>query len=1076
MSIEIFVDHKVSGAPLGGRGDGVLSVTVGVLSSADTFMSYFVGSGIPATNYASMLFFINPETGRHTILHYQPQYSQFPEYNRYYDTRILYELTSKEFEKCQYSYAALNDKLSLMKDYDQRYYEASNIISVDLPRRPDLNLDETRFCSMLYFSLINQKQIYIHLGENDKLFGDKVRHSPKLRSLLRVFDSFPPGIRRFLSLGYAIENNSNGIKWLSPYLSIIAHCDSSSNWGMSSSDVISIDWTNDKPVFPENNKLSTVQQQQIDICVPVIQERYGANVRTFKDFSSLFKKIPEEIDNIFRTDMRAVTTEDFAILYRIFNAGESMYRHRESARYLLIASLLGKQTTIEESRLIKSYPDLLKDKEVQDAIVKRVKDVSNYSGLVKVDKDYGSFEFVKGAIIDKLTSSLVLMDECASNGSHPFSKKYKEYVQEAISKHSNIEKLDRIEMPYYGLSVDSLKILSWKEFGDLCRYLELKNKKLIKDIPYDIRWNDELQESTFNYIKERLGAKEKEFLRRKCVKEYYSRPEQHYLLGSNGLTDDEIFELLNDKSLSLENKKDLIKDYQARVSNNSHKIDGRLAGYYHLVAPINRKVLADLACCAVEYGIGFKEQLLKDICSATKIGDDADFKKKREELVELQFDDIVGALDNQHKTIVLSDAPKTAKDVINFIKGNEVNSISIAVKYKLLANIYNDIDGFAAYYEELYGEKENVRFLKRNDFNKTFLLFFQGKADEYIKKVFSSASELEVLDGFSNKDYPKAARLIIERLPKQEEGELSVIYEVFKNHYVEKESNQGGLGNQSIWEEALIKLMPRWKGMGLDISVFPKKSNKLKTGVVNSIKTHKILYASVCVALLSIIPLMIMLLPHKDSSNLGAEPEITPVPSPVVADSLFIRITIGDDDTSALWRGFPLDSLHPNVIFANTILDTLYVRAINSSISIYCVQYKYSTRKVSDTTSVSFTKDNIHSVSRLLPIDSAFRSYLESTERLEDKNGDTLVFVCGKDTILVHPKQSLLQQIVGDAKYSKDTVSLVIHGADTLPFLFSDFIKKNTTPRYLHTTDYYLWVIQQLYFLEQSNQIKQPQL
>lgn len=1075
MRIEIIVNHKASGAPMGVRGDGVLSMTSGVLSSADTFMSHFVGSGIPSTNYATMLFFINPETGRHTILHYQPQYSRFPEYNRYYDTRILYELTPKEFEKCQYSYAALNDKLSLMKDYDRRYYDANNIMNVDLPQKPDLNPDEYRICTTLFFALINQKQVFIHLGESDKLFGDKVRHSHKLRSLLRVFDSFPLEIRRYLSLGYAVENNSNGIKWLSPYLSIIAHCDSLSNWGLSGSDVISIDWTNDKPIFQDNIQLSSVQQQRIDICIPVIQGRYGTSVRTFKDFSSLFRTIPDEIDTIFRTDIMSVKSDDLSLLSKLFIAGNSVYRHHDASKYLLIASQFGKQTTIEESLIVKAYPDLLQDKEVQDSIVKRVKDIPNWTGLERVDNDYGSYEFVKRAILVKLTSSLVLMDECASKGSHPFSRKYQENVQEAISKRSNIEKLDRMEMPYYGLSVSSLNILSWKEFGELCDYLGLKRRKQINGLPYDINWKDELHESTYNYIKDRLTAKEKEFLRRKCVKEYYSRPSQRYLLGSNGLTDDELFELLNDKSLPLENKKDLIRIYQTRALRNNRKVDGRLADYYQLIAPVNRKVLSDLACCAVEYGRGFKEELLKDINAATRIGDDESFKNGCNELVKLQLGDIVEALNNRYKTIVMNSAPQTPQDIIRSIRRKDVDSISVVVKNELFANIYSGVDGFVEYYEELYGEKDIVRFLKKNNFYKSFSSFFQSKAEEYIKNVFSPDGELTIIDKFPYYDYPRATQLIVEQLPKQKKEELIAIYKVFEKHYIEKETNHGGLINHSIWEEALMKLMPKWKVMGLDISVFPKRSKMLTARAVNSIKANKILYASVGVALLSIITLMIIFVPRKTPQGSGPVLDTILDSSSIVADSLFIRITIGDDDTNAMWEGYTLDSLHPNVIFANTILDTLYVRTINCSIGIYCVQYKDSTRKVSDTTCVSFTKDNIHSVSLLLPIDSAYRSYLDSSIRVNEIIVDTLVFVCGKDTIRGNPKQSLLQQLVGDTKYSNDTVSSVIHGTDTIPFLFSDFIKKNTTPRYLHTTDYYLWVIQQLYFHEQSKNNK-PQL
>lgn len=1052
----IKVEHKASGAPKGVRADGVLSVTAGVLTTADNFMDRFVELNVEASRYASMLFFLNPETGNHSVLHYQPQYTVFPEHNRSYTTRILYEISPEEFKKCQCSFSSLIDQLTLMRDYDERVFNANNIVEVD-PKPSKLTEEEEAFCSVLKYALLYKKQVYVQLGYDDRLFGDEVRMSPKLRSILRVFDVFPMEVRQYLSMGYIVENNSVGTRWIRPYLSVVAHCDELANWEVNEKDIVIIDWCGATLRIRSTISVSQEDVEAVDSCSPLVARFYGRVVRPFESFSSLFHLIPENIDRVIEDlkGNRYPSINDIAILKLVFQSDKLAYHHENVAEALLKVALNRPMGGPSKDEIFKAYPELRKSDVMIDYVVGQIDRSTELTELIKYDTEYDKSEKVKDAIKKKIADNLTLMDACAQQKNSKFSQKYNEIVKVAIKKVGNKDKLNRINNSYFGLTIDDLKINSWKEFSELYNSIK-ENDKLANNLPYDIRWQPLLDKKTYSIIEDRLTDDEQRLLHEKSIASYFTNPEYRYLLEEK-LTKNELLSLW--RNANDEDKRVLLNTYWDRQS---------ALNYDDVVVHKEHKSLAE--CARMAYICGdvdtFDKAIMDDIQDADTI--EVEYLTDYLEKVKVSFKEKLKSKSDE------LNAPKTFDDLISCIDSknkDDKDKAAILNSEEKLVICYNaslksdDPKKFLVYYEKLFGRKgkKRIEFLRKEELYNTYVSFFQGKADEFINDVFfSNATDdpdpNDILEGWNKSESineiskcSKSSKFIIDRIVANSDFCKS-FYNIFARITVDEDINVEV--KQKFLARLLKKLLLKWKKLNLDVE-------KIKPNTPSSV--HKKIGIAACLGILVFsFGFFSGIIFFKPKSPVISS---QPIPSAPIVDSLFVKITIGEDTSNGVWQSYPLDSMHPNVILANTLLDTLYKKATGFSISVKCTYYHsaISMEKV-DPTKVFIPKDQIHSVSLLLPIDSAYCEYLKKSKNIKNQQMDTLTYVCGKDTIKVAPGQSFLRQIISNEKYAKDTVSHVIRGTDTIRLFFKDFIERNETPRYLQTTDYYLWVIQQLHW------------
>ena len=189
------IEHFVAGAPLKERGDGTLTYTVGVSSSAEQLGQYF-DSKMPA-DYAVFLALVNPDTNLNTLIHAQGDYTTFAGQGRAYTTRAVYELTREThatpgLDNRLFPVVAALDK---MRHYEEREYGQPNLVDVDetLGLEP-LSQSETMLHDVLVHAVVNNRQVFIRLSDSDKRHGDELRSDAKFCSLLRAIDALPQGV------------------------------------------------------------------------------------------------------------------------------------------------------------------------------------------------------------------------------------------------------------------------------------------------------------------------------------------------------------------------------------------------------------------------------------------------------------------------------------------------------------------------------------------------------------------------------------------------------------------------------------------------------------------------------------------------------------------------------------------------------------------------------------------------------------------------------------------------------------------------------------------------------------------
>ena len=359
--MKITIDNKVYGSQTKVMGDGVLSYSKGISSAADSLGTLF--SGQLPRDYASLIFLNNPDNGLHTVIHAQGAFTTFEEQGRSYDMRAIYEITDAEFRKMGSLHEPLIAALDKLHRYEQTEYGASN--QVEMGPTPDpsrgegsLTTDEQLLRRCIVYCVVNNRQLFIRLGNDENYYADQVRHSRKLHSLLRAIDSLPEDYRGFASMGFSVDSSTSGTRTLADHLLVIAHHDDISLWGNAKAQGVLLDWRGAQPQLLQEPTPDPSRGEGLLASVsPLLRGFLGTMAVTRSQVCSMFQLIPQNIDNVIRA--QRPDRNSLLILSAAFKGGNGSYRHFEVARKMLpflVQGVIIKDITIAD--ILNVYPQL----------------------------------------------------------------------------------------------------------------------------------------------------------------------------------------------------------------------------------------------------------------------------------------------------------------------------------------------------------------------------------------------------------------------------------------------------------------------------------------------------------------------------------------------------------------------------------------------------------------------------------------------------------------------------------------------------------------------------------------------
>lgn len=326
----IHIEKKVMGSLSHNMGDSVLAYTPGVSPAAGNLAS-ILGENARADS-ASLYMFTHPQTGLLTMAHVQGAFTTFAGHGRSYPIRAVYEIAPAFLYNNWCSLSTIVNSLDGIRLYDTAEFGCQ----ADIPA-PDnvvetLNNDETRLLQYITYCLVHRRQMFIRLGDDERLFGDQLRQSPRLHSILRAISQLPPAIRSYVSMAYSVESNDRGIQALFNNMLIVCHHDDISLWGNANRDGILIDWTAPNLRSINARRASDTDTQRLYEVTPMLQAFAGGQPLTLDSILTLITSIPSNIDRVLHKT--TLDNNDKMILSTALSCGQGTYRYNEVAQRL----------------------------------------------------------------------------------------------------------------------------------------------------------------------------------------------------------------------------------------------------------------------------------------------------------------------------------------------------------------------------------------------------------------------------------------------------------------------------------------------------------------------------------------------------------------------------------------------------------------------------------------------------------------------------------------------------------------------------------------------------------------------
>ncbi len=326
----IHVEKKVMGSLNHKMGDGVLAYTQGVSRAAENLGAILAENA--RTDSASLYLFTHPDTGKLTVAHVQGGFTTFAGHGRSYATRAIYEVEPAVVTDRQCPLSCLVRSLDGMRSYDAPVYDDVPTMSVPDGTSEMLNDEETRLLQYITYCLAHRRQMFIRLGDDERLYGDGLQQSPRLLSLLRAINKLPAAIRPYVSLAYSVESTDKALQYLFNNMLIVCHHDDISLWGNARQDGILLDWTAPGLRSVNARRASVADIQRVREVAPMLRAFSNGQRPTLDNTFTLMSSIPYNIDRVLRKSR--LDDNDKLILSSALQCGPESYRHEDVASRL----------------------------------------------------------------------------------------------------------------------------------------------------------------------------------------------------------------------------------------------------------------------------------------------------------------------------------------------------------------------------------------------------------------------------------------------------------------------------------------------------------------------------------------------------------------------------------------------------------------------------------------------------------------------------------------------------------------------------------------------------------------------
>jgi hypothetical protein len=1000
--MKLSVEHRVLGAPVNDRGDGVLSVTGGISERGSILLSEFLDSSSSAPeDHASILFFRYPATELYTIIHYQAKFTAFPEHSRWYDERAIYELAPSEFGKINYSFCNLLPALDKFGEYTTRHYGVSNELEVAVAKNGASDSDKyaQTLKNAIVQGVLNNKKVFVQLGNDDKVKGDAIRKSPKLNLLLEAVALLPESWRKQVSVAYGVENHARVFGRIAPEITVFAVFDKVSNWGEWAADAIVIDWTGSLPT----GVFESVDEQKLAVVDYFCNG--SEDSKTTQDFTSHFGSVWEKVNRYpaLKLDgVKTLPTSEVASIEKWYKSGAQAYRHRDIALRLLWLSALGR-SNVESKSILGKYPELKGDSDYISIIKECVKQTCDFKKLSDLFDANRDVKGVCSAIESRIIENRNLTDACADNSKNPLSIYMQDSIKEIVNRWPDDEKIARLDKPYFGLSLENSFILkSWVDYHRL--YNKMANRRDINKLPFQISWPDVIPAELFKKIQNQLSKDD--------YKKLYDK-----VAPSKATLNDYAAIACNYGGKFYPFIKDDIENALPTIDDDRFEKDVKTL----LTSPESKEIGEAIK----NKYLAHKTEGLNNLIATLK-NDCSDFLLK--EITNERIYKILNS-DNQ-----IND-----NQLVNYL--NDLYSI----KSKRLVGTCNLIlSGLADRYihKELLAEtplatKSFWRLLSEP----------QNTVSKWFEIVVNRISEL------NSDDREKLCKKYIDYYTNNCGNEQNSNVSKKAKLFVKKSTrNLIGILQKANNREAALALK----------SVLPKSFTTDFAKKIRNLGGKKLMIGGIILfAIIIGIVIAVVLLAH-GGDNKKKRHDASPYVNDTThaADTLYYKMLLSDTMANSMeWESIPLHSTHPMLLFANKFLDSLYIHPVSAYVEMRVSNNYDSVFRL------QIGSDSIWFISRLLPMLEYYDIVLDKAhEKSLDTCSMHLKCVDGKrpsDTIhvTVNYKNPLIRQVL-----SNDTLQgCNVVSCNEVIIDNEDFRQRNGTLRTLGRTDYYLWFVQQMY-------------
>lgn len=518
--IRINVEHFVAGSPLDERGDGTLSYTAGISQMAEQLAALFVDK-LP-TSHALLFALVNPDTNLMTIMHAQGDYTRFEGQGRAYNTRIVYELTrethaTKGLDRRLSPIIAALDK---MHPYDSRVFGQPNELTIDETiGKAQLTPDEQTLHDVLVHAVVNNQQLFIRLGESDKLAGDNVRQSPKLQALLHAIDALPQGIRGYVSLGFSLIAETPVSQIMTDHLLVIAHHDDINNWGEAARAALQVDWQEAKPWLLQGKLATPTEQGRIKQVAPLIEPFLDTTKASRNTVMDMMRLIPENVDHVLQSK-KSPTDNEVRIIQAVYDTDTPhTYRQQDAAEKLLQWMQNGIDCKVSIIDIWKKYPKL------HESVLKVLRAIISISrSFLQLADTYNKYAQdipdVTEMVTQRVRSSIPLMDDSARHLDEPLSRALQPAIAQKAKTWQLAEKLQRMDNPYFGLTIEDIRLDGWKSYVQLLDYSRKHGKlEWLEQLRPQVQTWDiaQLDATALSAVLQQLTEKEKKELNSKFL-------------------------------------------------------------------------------------------------------------------------------------------------------------------------------------------------------------------------------------------------------------------------------------------------------------------------------------------------------------------------------------------------------------------------------------------------------------------------------------------------------------------------------------------------------------------------------